>query len=184
MDEKTNGMEKDTSLDGLDNMSGGAGDDEWEINIDKLLAQADMLVNNDMLPPMPEFEGESNKRPAEKAGERETGTEPVKQTENASDSGNGEASSKSPEMDSDLDEINNLLQQADLNEKIDDDMLALLESATENQEDEDNPDEVFDIFAEGDTPLGDLPLSDSAGSEASKQEQQEEIGRASCRERV
>ena len=70
MDEKTNGMEKDTSLDGLDNMSGGAGDDEWEINIDKLLAQADMLVNNDMLPPMPEFEGESNKRPAEKAGER------------------------------------------------------------------------------------------------------------------
>lgn len=142
MDEKTNGMEKDTSLDGLDNMSGGAGDDEWEINIDKLLAQADMLVNNDMLPPMPEFEGESNKRPAEKAGERETGTEPVKQTENASDSGNGEASSKSPEMDSDLDEINNLLQQADLNEKIDDDMLALLESATENQEDEDNPDEV------------------------------------------
>lgn len=176
MDEKTNGMEKDTSLDGLDNMSGGAGDDEWEINIDKLLAQADMLVNNDMLPPMPEFEGESNKRPAEKAGERETGTEPVKQTENASDSGNGEASSKSPEMDSDLDEINNLLQQADLNEKIDDDMLALLESATENQADEDNPDEVFDIFAEGDTPLGDLPLSDSAGSEAPKQEQQEDDG--------
>ena len=176
MDEKTNGMEKDTSLDGLDNMSGGAGDDEWEINIDKLLAQADMLVNNDMLPPMPEFEGESNKRPAEKAGERETGTEPVKQTENASDSGNGEASSKSPEMDSDLDEINNLLQQADLNEKIDDDMLALLESATENQEDDDNPDEVFDIFAEGDTPLGDLPLSDSEGSEASKQEQQEDDG--------
>ncbi len=176
MDEKTNGMEKDTSLDGLDNMSGGAGDDEWEINIDKLLAQADMLVNNDMLPPMPEFEGESNKRPAENAGERETGTEPVKQTEKVSDSGNGEASSKSPEMDSDLDEINNLLQQADLNEKIDDDMLALLESATENQADEDNPDEVFDIFAEGDTPLGDLPLSDSAGSEAPKQEQQEDDG--------
>lgn len=50
--------------------------------------------------------------------------------------------------DSDLDEINSLLNKANMNEDVDDDMLALLESAGENQNYEDS-EEAFDIFAEG-----------------------------------
>lgn len=155
-------MNSDTSFDGMGDMSG---DSDWDINIDQLLEQADMLVKNDMLPPMPEFEEESSKREAgigtgagvnakANAAEVEPKTDG---TENKS--GTDEASSQSMEMDSDLDEINSLLEQADLNEKVDDDMLALLESATENQEDADNPDEVFDIFADGDMPMEDMKSS-------------------------
>lgn len=51
------------------------------------------------------------------------------------------------ESDSELEEINSLLNKANLNEGIDDDMLALLESAEESQ-DYHNSGEAFDIFAE------------------------------------
>ena len=50
--------------------------------------------------------------------------------------------------DSDLDEINSLLNKANMNEDVDDDMFALLESAEENQNYDDS-EEAFDIFAEG-----------------------------------
>lgn len=153
----------DTDLDGIGDMSGN---DEWEINIDQLLEQADMLVNNDMMPPMPELEGENNNwaisndaaAPArqETAGKPEAAPEP------------------NTEIDSDLDEINSLLEQANLNEKIDEDMLALLESATENQADDDNPDEVFDIFSEEDMPLGDMKSSGTPEQTEAEGEEAEE----------
>ncbi len=50
--------------------------------------------------------------------------------------------------DSDLEEINSLLNNASMNEGVDDDMLALLESAGDGQNYEDS-EEAFDIFAEG-----------------------------------
>lgn len=183
MDKKVNGMEKDSSLDGQENLKTGnaagdsvldgmgePGNDDWEINIDELLEQADMLVNNEMLPPMPEFEGEANKRSAESGAAKSEASPKAASAPGPEAAG---ASAKNPEIDSDLDEINNLLEQADLNEKIDEDMLALLESATENQSD-DNPDEVFDIFEEADTPLEDLPLSDSRDHNEPEQAQEEE----------
>ncbi len=50
--------------------------------------------------------------------------------------------------DTDLEEINSLLNNASMNEGVDDDMLALLESAGDGQNYEDS-EETFDIFAEG-----------------------------------
>lgn len=191
MDKKINNMEKDASLDGQtdlktsDAVSGGmdnlSGDDDWEINIDQLLEQADMLVNNDMLPPMPEAEGENSsstagREPVAKA-EQEITSKPEKAAEQAPNA----ASSAGSEMDSDLDEINSLLEQANLNEKVDDDMLALLESATQNQEDEDNPDDVFDIFAEGDMPLDDMTSSDVP--EQADDEEEEDTKKKSSRKK-
>lgn len=186
MDKKENGMEKDSALggqenlgfDGLDNISGEAGDG-WEINIDELLEQADMLVNNDMMPPMPELEGENSKRLSENRPaartEQEIPPKPenVEQPKKAAESPAQANTASGLEMDSDLDEINSLLEQANLNEKIDDDMLALLESATQNQEDEDNPDEVFDIFAEGDMPLEELNSSETPQQTETEEEEEE-----------
>lgn len=140
MDKDLKEMEKNVS-----------GDDEWEINIDQLLEQADMLVNNEMVPPKSDHEEENAKEAVDTVV-----AEAVKPEEK-------------PEMDSDLDEINNLLEQADLNEKIDDDMLALLESATENQEDE-----AFDIFEDGDMPSGDLKISDVPEQAEAKETEEEE----------
>jgi len=208
-------MDKDSSLEGMEDMPEN---NDWEINIDKLLEQADMLVNNDMLPPMPEFEEESNKREAgigigpgakkkanvaepkaEAAGAvtkaevnaaqtrpkndaGESGTEVgTKETgAKAGDKSGADAlSSQNTDMDPDLKEINSLLAQADFNEKVDEDMLALLESAAENQEDEDNPDEVFDIFSDDDMPSGDM-----GGNGVSEPEQEEEEnGKKKKRER-
>lgn len=192
MDKKINSMEKDASLDGQENLKTSdaafdgtdnmSGNDDWEINIDQLLEQADMLVNNDMLPPMPEAEGENNSKwttggePSAKA-EQEIPAKPAQAAEPAPNA----ASSAGSEMDSDLDEINSLLEQADLNEKVDDDMLALLESATQNQEDEDNPDDVFDIFAEGDMPLDDMTSSDVP--EQADDEEEEDTKKKSSRKK-
>ena len=149
MDKDLKEMEKNVS-----------GDDEWEINIDQLLEQADMLVNNEMVPPMSDHEEENAKEAVDTVV-----AEAVKPEEK-------------PEMDSDLDEINNLLEQADLNEKIDDDMLALLESATENQEDE-----AFDIFEDGDMPLGDLKISDVPEQAEAKETEEEEDSKKGSRKK-
>ncbi len=153
--------------------------DEWKINIDQLLEQADMLVSNDMLPPLPGFDAaddgtqtgdmtftappqesvrtdipDRKVREMEKV-EKTMNEAPSREMENQDRKAGPEAGSDVnsegfPDMDSDLDEINSLLQQADLNEKVDEDMLALLESATDIHEDDENLDEVFDIFADAD----------------------------------
>lgn len=188
-------QEKDTVLSGQNGLEGtapartdagpgepGNDSDEWEINIDQLLEQADMLVSNDMLPPMPGFESADAGReagsmtfsepvqknvqtdiPDSKTQEMDQVDNNMSETfsqgmENAGvQTDAGLSADPNPDsfsdMDSDLDEINSLLQQADLNEKVDEDMLALLESATDIQDDDENLDEVFDIFADADTPV-------------------------------
>lgn len=149
MDKDLKEMEKNVS-----------GDDEWEINIDQLLEQADMLVDNEMVSPMSDHEEENVKEAVD--------TEVAKAVK----------PEEKLEIDSDMDDINNLLEQAGLNEKIDDDMLALLESATENQEDE-----AFDIFEDGDMPLGDLKISDVPEQVEAKDTEEEEDSKKGFRKK-
>ena len=143
---------------------------EWNmdnVDMDKLLEQADLLVNEEFM------KKDSESDPEAEPGDSLLQDESVEDDsfmneafetgnffdENIANEDNipemvmldSEGEPESPDStgsDPDLDEINSLLNNAGRIESVDDDMLALLESSGENQDMFDNGEEAFDIFEE------------------------------------
>lgn len=120
-------LETDSSDIAFDDM------DDWQSNLDELLAQANAQVKDNQ-----------DSVNTENAGSTEV-------TENADDEdiwGGINFSDGENETDADLNEINSLLNTSDTSGNAEDDMLALLEGISDDYSEDNNQNDAFDIFSD------------------------------------